>query len=1065
MSEILPAGYVCWSTEGLELITGNVGDLGLGDEAILLASHSAMRCGIEVKEGDPKIASFLASHEDEGNKGVVDARIIEAFRIAVDDGVKKDSKNVLFAVVGAPGSGKSHLVRWMYQLVADSDDRYKKIWVPRSERAQYLVIRKFIESLEELGSDRSKELSAKLNETFRKSTESPIELVTDIYSSLSRQLKFDESLRDPIEKSERVIRRQLLGVVNSNESQGRVLWELLNDVQNAEMNGEFKDGLVAYMTRIVDSLRNSQNGLENSDEVKSEIPSEQIEKLLKQYEKFFRKRREDAYANLLMVGINDFEVVARILNAALENAIANVLNIEGGSIREVFSEVRTELAIAGKQLLIFVEDFSTISSSNAGLGRMQRDLMAMFTEQASSGDLPLAPLRVVMAVTKNTFSQMEDNFKDRLSFVVDVDQSTSDADEMLFLSSYLKLSRTNRQDLFDSWSESANVAHEGTDWVPNSCTSCTYREDCFETFKHTNGIGNYPLTPFAGSRIAAGSEGTPRERIQRLKNLLIGAQNDLPKTNYPSNASSKHFGISGTEIDRLNSISFKQPLSDENDKEYQRLRRYVLNWSNSAWPTLAEMRVFGFRDFGGISQGSIEAGPLQKVEGIGVGASQVVKHSPFKENVTRINNWRSAEEGADVRKLLTNTLESELKTMLLRQVKVAFSRQLVGASFETYEKHLGLKLSQASFRIEGMTVLSVDRQNPLDLYFDVPRNTYGMNLLLGALYVDSVSKDKQGFELPVDQQLSALTAFRNFTQGCINHAVEVIHKVEGEVGEIWDVGAKALRFVSQTTPELQSLTTEELVGLYLKGELRLEETGELSLMVRKLCESTNSLKAVLNSLAQVHQGESENDSPPYRLILRLVNSFNALSESPSEYVKSLQLPADSRGEWKVSISNLFTEIFNRYTSDQAVENIGSMIDSKFRLLSASITNDTSSELENLKERVNTYLGKGAFNGRLEDIELAIKEVRDYSSNWQEHEKKFSSVLKTGIDADWVLNNSSEFEYLNELSEQVEFLLKQLDRAVRELADRSAAPPEIQVSSPRDVADLSNRGTFEGGEND
>jgi hypothetical protein len=122
-------------------------------------------------------------------------------------------------------------------------------------------------------------------------------------------------------------------------------------------------------------------------------------------------------------------------------------------------------------------------------------------------------------------------------------------------------------------------------------------------------------------------------------------------------------------------------------------------------------------------------------------------------------------------------------------------------------------------------------------------------------------------------------------------------------------------------------------------------------------------------------------------------------------------------------------------------------------------------LENLKERVNTYLGKGAFNGRLEDIELAIKEVRDYSSNWQEHEKKFSSVLKTGIDADWVLNNSSEFEYLNELSEQVEFLLKQLDRAVRELADRSAAPPEIQVSSPRDVADLSNRGTFEGGEND
>jgi ABC-type molybdenum transport system ATPase subunit/photorepair protein PhrA len=77
-----------------------------------------------------------------------DTKIVEAFRASIK---KEDIGSVLMSVVGINGSGKSHLVRWLYHEIVPNDEKYIKLWVPRRADGQKFLIKKLIDDLANLG--------------------------------------------------------------------------------------------------------------------------------------------------------------------------------------------------------------------------------------------------------------------------------------------------------------------------------------------------------------------------------------------------------------------------------------------------------------------------------------------------------------------------------------------------------------------------------------------------------------------------------------------------------------------------------------------------------------------------------------------------------------------------------------------------------------------------------------------------------------------------------------------------------------------------------------------------
>lgn len=1065
-SKKLPNGFVCWNTDGLDLIESDVGKLKSdesSDESIIQAVHQHVDVTVEINEVKASLASIL-----EGGRKNRDTKLIEAFRAAIKN---DDIGSVLMSVVGDTGSGKSHLVRWLYHEIEPNDEKYIKLWVPRRENAQRFLIKKLIEDLAELGSARATELRMKLEVTVKDSKDSPQAVVASLFSHIVDGLQHEESLREPNSKEAAQYRKMFIGDIGDTRPD-KFLWQVLNDVKNQE--AELQDGLSKHLKLVVDSI--GQLSSEDENETSPVLDDKRVKKLLNAYQKVVKdKLAHNSYEYLFGDALSNISIITDLLNEAIEIAVNNVLNVQGANIREVFSEVREELGKHGKQLLIFVEDFSAISGSNAGLGKLQRDLMAMFTESA---DGKLAPIRVAMAVTNSTFDALESNFQQRMHFIIKIDDAFNELKVEPFMASYLRLARTTKQELNAARAVASETEVNDGTWVPNKCTSCPYRDECFSIFEHENGVGFYPLTRNALIRISNRNQLTPRGRISRLKNILMSIQGDFSREEMPSQAVEAYFGPnSGTaewdsDRNQMLRIDFGLAAGIEGQSK-ARLQRYVHNWSAGARPSDVEFRVFGLPVFDELAEGT-GTSTLTPETGGNDPTPPVPTSSKLQENLDRVNRWLQAKENEDLGQVFTSTLESAVRSYIVGEVTSAFGRQFTGATLEDYSKQIGLRFVDASIRVEGVPTQGTGAPELLRPYFEIPRNEEGANILRGVLYLEAL---KNGVavtsEIPASRRPLLLSAVTVFLRDLVEELCSIVHRYELLEESVHSVAAKLLHFMQLSDASIRDLDSSEFISRWLTGEIEIENAvGPISSDCVSFYQSMEEMRLSLFSLLQVTQEEStskyqlqENgrnkNQPHYWRIVHLVDQLDSIKSGLIDTLTSIDLSANSERIWFAKISTSITDLLRNYANTN-VDSLKTRLADGLDFVSQNLESTLVDQVKWVATNVDPLMAQSAFQTSRDQLVSVIREITETIDLQTTKVATLKSLEAGDFNADEVLKNARDIDEIFVNSEKYRFLASQLEYAVSRLNSMSAggATAVIQavldfekLASPEDVAEL------------
>ena len=1056
----MPSGYVCWTTEGLDMIESDVGKIMSGDEAIIQAVHQNVEVSVESPEVIARLTAIL-----EPGKSNRDSKIIEVFRSAVETG-NEVGDNVLLSVVGDTGSGKSHIVRWLFQQIEEDESKYIKLWVPRRENAQKFVIRKFIDDLARLGNERAGELKVKLDATFKKSNDQPAELLEDIYVNVSRHLRFDSSLREGGSADERTKRKLFLGEVDAESGHG-VLWQVLNDVQNEEMQGQVNNGLAVFIKEIVESFKQNSEKDESKKVSQSELKSERVEKILKDYKKLLNRKIQDhtRYSNLFSTALLDIEIVTDILNKAIDLAVNSVMSIDDSSIREVFSEVREELAKHNKQLLIFVEDFSAISGSNAGLGKLQRDLMGMFTEGSSNGKL--APLRVAMAITNNTYEILETNFRQRLNFVIRIDDVFKSVSGEPFVASYLRLARSVRSDVVGAWSLSKEIAPESSSWVPNKCIECSFQAECFETFGSEGGVGLYPLNKVAVNRLSNQGELNPRARIARLKGLLSTLQADLANEDMPSKAIVGYFGPPKDSPERqadefkMLRVDFVGLKGQKPEESRDRLRRFLHNWKDGTKPTEIESRVFALPIFDSFMNENGVIPPVDAPPVVTLGEKSVPKpQSQLQTHLDRINAWREAGDGVDYVQVFTSNLHSLVRNYIVTSVRSAFGRQFAGATLAEYSDKVGLRFVEASIRIDGILSQGVGNENPLSPYFTIPRNEHGANVLRGVLCIEALKNgEKIDSVIPPIQQPVLVNTAVMFIRQIVEELVQIIHEYEVDPQSIWAHAARVIQFERLTNPGSSSVSDVTLINQWLNNAVPQQGVaGELTSANNEFRSCTSDLVKAVEVLTQVTQEEKTSSSgSTYRRISILRNQLLKLSKQAIENIDGINISVESNLPWATQLRVGRNRLLESL-SKESLEDLKPRVQSDVKAIEESLDDELDSELDWLKKNINSLMIQSAFTIAPPELLKYIEEIEQVSKSKMPELLKVKQVLSNGFDPNEVACVANEIDQVLRIARFRKKLMEELAYAVEKLESKLGVGASMSIPA---IIDLELVTTLEG----
>ncbi|MSR09285.1 MAG: hypothetical protein EXR82_07110 [Gammaproteobacteria bacterium] len=270
-----------------------------------------------------------------------------------------------------------------------------------------------------------------------------------------------------------------------------------------------------------------------------------------------------------------------IINRSLDEAIPQLLNFSGHRLIQLMSDVRRHLRQDGKELVLLIEDFSSIQGIDNAL------LEALLVP--SSPQDGLCPLRWAMAVNIGYIERIPPTVQTRMDFLIDMNLHTSGAERVVgeqelarFAARYLNAARLTEAHL-RQWHDSnlpARLSGGDGQPPPNTCINCPHRESCHAAFGETGGVGLYPfsqsaLMNMANRRDAKFSDRfNPRQFIKFvLVDVLSNYSQDIASGRFPSDQLLRQMG--GSRLQPLDD----QRLQRAHPADHLRLRSLNELWS------------------------------------------------------------------------------------------------------------------------------------------------------------------------------------------------------------------------------------------------------------------------------------------------------------------------------------------------------------------------------------------------------------------------------------------------------------------------------------------------------
>jgi hypothetical protein len=498
-------GYVCWTAANV-------------DETVV------------VDAVNPSPAVFLATHRPsqmlrrdfsatEGGTLIDEEQLLQDF-LASNPGL------FFLPIIGESGTGKSHLVRWLYLRLPPMDS-HKVVYIPKYGTNLRRVIELIL-------SDMTGDAVDGLRSELDKATDildeagAPSRLLNELAASIedcSRQPR--PSPRRPNDDYRQWLEKELPKLLLDNVFRSKLL----------EPAG--------VITRLVrEALKGKQNDTSQPFAFTLEDLPRSVADLLRA-----NKDVQELYGQLIGSSVLS-EVAVELLNENFGPAIRTLFGMGGTRLSDVMRAVRCELLAQGLELVLLIEDFTILQG-------IQRELLDALTEApVRVGEQVLCPIRMAMAVTTGYFATIAETFSTRAEFaghVYSLDLPLSQTGQGItpdditdFVGGYLNASRLGQARLEEALQEAGPEQATHRRWVPNACDECVYQDTCHEAFSTSrDGFGLYPFNAPALDR-AVKSRSTnnfdPRRILGTVLRYTLDQQRvDIRSGDFPSSAFAHHF--------------------------------------------------------------------------------------------------------------------------------------------------------------------------------------------------------------------------------------------------------------------------------------------------------------------------------------------------------------------------------------------------------------------------------------------------------------------------------------------------------------------------------------------
>lgn len=284
--------------------------------------------------------------------------------------------------------------------------------------------------------------------------------------------------------------------------------------------------------------------------------------------------------------------LAKYLNRLLNYAIGRATALSSDDLKQMFNELRRHLRKQNRQLALFIEDITAFTGLDVGL----IDVLA--TQHTGEGNREFCRLLSVIGITDNYFNDhFPDNMKERVthrltlnatqqglleSDLLRTPQSTAD-----MAARYLNAMRLE-QTALDSW-----MAH-GTqpEQLPNACDTCQFKVTCHQAFGSVEigtdrispqRVGLYPFNERAIWTMYQGlttTSRTPRSLLYSVLGYVLESHGKkIGRKEFPPSA--KDMG-SDFEAPSLMKLSHRSIIDKQGGKDARRIESLVVFWGTRA---------------------------------------------------------------------------------------------------------------------------------------------------------------------------------------------------------------------------------------------------------------------------------------------------------------------------------------------------------------------------------------------------------------------------------------------------------------------------------------------------
>ena len=420
-------GMPCWTQEQVSKVISLTAQTSASSASYFLAAHSPFRQIIDGKS----LGSTL--NEEEVFKNVF----------------SKARGQVQAFVRGEPGTGKSHLIRWLKERSeyaarqkADGLANFQLVIVTRGNGSLKDALGQIVQ---QLGRDFERHISRVQGAIDRLSDQTArATLLSELALELSTRWT-NEHRRAPLEKRLRHLGDALNapGIGRWLKRDGGVIHQVirrLTEQSTAEDRENFPSFNLADLDIPPAYLSPAQN------------PGEAIQ-----------------LADDMAEELETKELAVSALNTALADAVRALTGLKGDDLVKIFTEIRRQLG-PKKSLGVFIEDVSVTG--------LDQDVINAFEPREADG---LCRMVAILGITDNGWLRLPDNLRQRATHIYEVGGSTvtqwaSDAVEVAkFTARYLNAVRSSDEDI----AAAAEDRFEGN-IRKSACDGCLSKSDCHQ---------------------------------------------------------------------------------------------------------------------------------------------------------------------------------------------------------------------------------------------------------------------------------------------------------------------------------------------------------------------------------------------------------------------------------------------------------------------------------------------------------------------------------------------------------------------------------------------------------